>query len=94
MLKLAAMKQGFSHLTNEMLDNIIEWWQRPPDKFERDLILPRLLEERLTRMEADYAQYISREDYLTFLANQAQELKLGYELHNERKARKENTEKY
>lgn len=60
MLKLENLKKGFNHLTNEMLDNIIEWWQRPPDKFERDLILPRLLEEKLNRMELDYEIHNAR----------------------------------
>jgi len=54
MLKLEKLKQGFTHLTNEMLDNVIDWWMRPPVKFEKDLILPRLLEEKLNRMELDY----------------------------------------
>lgn len=58
MLKLETLKKGFVHLTNDMLDNLIEWWQRPPDKFERDLILPRLLEEKLNRMESDYESKI------------------------------------
>lgn len=60
MLKLENLQKGFSYLTNEMLENIIEWWQRPPNKFEKDLILPRLLEERLNRMELDYEIHNAR----------------------------------
>jgi hypothetical protein len=50
MLKLENLKKQFEHLTNEMLDNIIAWWLRDPPKFERDLVLPRLLEEKIRRM--------------------------------------------
>jgi len=89
MLKLEKMKQQFSHLSNEMLDNLIEWWQRPPDKFERDLVLPRLLEERLNRVELDYDEAVNvgldiRDEMLALITKNG-----GYvKVHNERKKRK------
>lgn len=57
MLNLENLQRGWSHLTNDMLENEITWWKNCKNE-KRDLILPRLLEERLRRMEFDYEEEI------------------------------------
>ncbi len=53
MTKLETLKRGYEHLTNEMLNQTIDWWLKEA-KPNKDLLLPRLLEEKLRRNEIHY----------------------------------------
>ena len=55
MTYLEKLQKGYVHLTNEMLDGIIEWWLNGPWP-NKDLLLPRLIEEKLNRNEIHYGE--------------------------------------
>lgn len=55
MTKLEELQKGYVHYTNEMLDQTIEWWMKGP-KLNKDLLLPRLIEEKLNRNEIHYGE--------------------------------------
>ena len=54
MTRLEILKKGYEHLTNEMLDQIIDWWMVERANYEKDILLPRLIEEKLNRSELHY----------------------------------------
>lgn len=48
-MKFGRMQKQLPHLTNEMLDNNIEWWIKS-NHLEKNHILPQLIEEKQKRM--------------------------------------------
>lgn len=55
MLKIETLKKQLEHYTNEMLDMQINWWYTG-NPIMRDLLIPRMIEEKLLRMELDYEE--------------------------------------